>query len=648
MSDYERSFSRNLGIVTPEEQQVLRTATVAIVGLGGIGGNVAVLLARMGVGRFRLADFDRFELANINRQYGANPETVGRPKCEVMAEELRRINPEAQVEVFDEGFTAGTADRLLAGAGLAVDAVDFYAIETHLALHEQTRRHGLPTLMGSPVGFSACLQVFEPDGMSLADYCGITPGMDPLEKQLRYACGLVPELAHIDYYDVSTARSNTDFSAGTGPSMAGACGLAASLVAIEAVLLLLRRRPSRAVPRTLQFDPYTFRCEWTHLPGGMRDYDPAPVIRRIPDRSSLVPQVLDHLYGKRAERRVRVNGADLFWRDEGSGEPVVLVSPLGADSSFWARQHGALAGRRVITYDARGSGGSSPCPQGCSVDQLAEDLVGLLDHLGVSGAHLVGLALGGLVAAEVAARRPDLAASLVLVSAYPVADERIRAVTASWRELSRGGDMEELFEQVLHWIFTPDHVLATRVEMDKLKTFFRLTVQDPESFRQQSLAGVRHDARPALARVRCPALVVHGGSDRLVGREHATELAGLLPEARLVVLEPAAHFLTWEHADDVNVELVAFLDSVAARGAGVSDRTPVRQPAGLDADPGVDRDDRHVQRVGAEPGDDEQRRADRDQGTAGEVGRRPGQLEPESSRGGHRAAAGGAGAVGGG
>lgn len=561
---YDRSFDRNIGIVTRDEQQTLRASTVAVAGLGGIGGNVTVQLARMGVGRFRLADFDRFELANINRQYGASTETVGRPKCAVIAEELRRINPDVQVEVFDEGFTQDTAEPLLAGADLALDAVDFYSIETHLDFHEQTRRHGLYTLMGSPVGFSACLQVFDPNGMSLAEYCGITPGMDPLEKQLRYACGLVPELAHIAYYDVSTAQSNTDFSAGVGPSMAGACGLAASLVAIEAVLLLLGRRPARTVPHTMQLDPYTFRYEWTFLPGGMRDYDPAPVIRRIPDRSSLVPQVLNHLYGKRADRRASVNGAELFWRDEGSGEPVVLISPLGADSSFWARQLPALTDRRVISYDPRGAGVSSPCSDGCSVDLLADDLIGLLDTLGVADAHLVGLALGGLVAAEVAARRPDLARSLVMASAYPKADEHLNEVTAAWREVSRTRDMEDLFEEVLHWLFTAGYVQATRAEMDKLKTFFRLTVQDPESFRQQSLAGVRHDARPALKAVACPTLVLHGGADRLVSREHAEELAALVPDARLVVLESASHFLTWENADEFNAETVAFLGSIPA------------------------------------------------------------------------------------
>jgi pimeloyl-ACP methyl ester carboxylesterase len=384
--------------------------------------------------------------------------------------------------------------------------------------------------------------------------------MEPLEKQLRYACGLVPELAHIDYYDVSTAESNTDFSAGVGPSLACACAMAAALVASEATIILLDRRRTRAIPHTVQFDPYTYRYERTFVPGGMSNYDPAPAIARLADRSSLVPQVLDFLYSKPQAPRVDVNGAKLFYREEGEGDPLVLVGPLGADSSFWARQLDDLTGAfRVVTFDARGSGVSTPCPEGCSIELLADDLIGLLDHAGVSNAHLTGLALGGLVAVEVAARRPDLVRSLVLASSYANADEHLRQVTARWRELARDRGMEELFEACLDSLFSAEYVRGNRAELDKLKTFFHLTIQDPESFCQQSLAGVTYDARPVLGRVQCPTLVLHGGGDRLVHRRHAEELAAAIPDARLVVLDAAPHFLTWESSKLFNQELLTFL-----------------------------------------------------------------------------------------
>src|SRR5262249_20668712 len=128
--NYETAFSRNLGLVTPEEQERLRSSCVAIAGLGGGGGVHLVTLLRMGVGRFRIADHDSFELANMNRQYGATIDTLGRSKIEVMAEVARSIQPDVEIELFPEGITPGNCDAFLQGAQVAVDAIDFFAMET--------------------------------------------------------------------------------------------------------------------------------------------------------------------------------------------------------------------------------------------------------------------------------------------------------------------------------------------------------------------------------------------------------------------------------------------------------------------------------------------------------------------------------------
>src|SRR3954462_14568363 len=82
---YEEAFSRHRGLIGPAEQERLRRSRVAIAGLGGVGGIHLVTLARLGIGGFHIADPDRFELANFNRQYGANVQSLGRGKAEVMA-----------------------------------------------------------------------------------------------------------------------------------------------------------------------------------------------------------------------------------------------------------------------------------------------------------------------------------------------------------------------------------------------------------------------------------------------------------------------------------------------------------------------------------------------------------------------------------
>ena len=76
--DYEEAFSRNIGWVTKEEQQTLRSKRVAIGGLGGVGGSHAIVLSRMGIGKFTISDLDEFEVANFNRQYGASMAPVRR------------------------------------------------------------------------------------------------------------------------------------------------------------------------------------------------------------------------------------------------------------------------------------------------------------------------------------------------------------------------------------------------------------------------------------------------------------------------------------------------------------------------------------------------------------------------------------------
>src|SRR5438309_9711646 len=101
---YEEAFDRNIGWLTEWEQQALRGKRVAIAGMGGVGGVHLLTLARLGIGAFNLADFDKFDLANFNRQAGAFMDTVGRPKLDVMAEMALGIDPELRIERFPNGI----------------------------------------------------------------------------------------------------------------------------------------------------------------------------------------------------------------------------------------------------------------------------------------------------------------------------------------------------------------------------------------------------------------------------------------------------------------------------------------------------------------------------------------------------------------
>ena len=264
--DYHTAFSRNLGLVTPQEQQRLRNSRVAVVGMGGVGGIDLVTLARLGIGRFTIADPDRFEVANTNRQYGATRSTVGRLKAEVMAEILTEINPEIDVRVHNVPIGPENAEDFLADADVLVDGIEAFEIDIRRLLFRLAAEKGIHALGAGPVGFSTAWVIFRPDGMSFDQYFDLHDGMDSRAKFAAYLVGMAPKATHRSYMDLSYV----DFKQRTGPSAALACQLCAGVVGAEVLKILLERGSVRAAPYYHQFDAFLNRYVCRRLHGGNR------------------------------------------------------------------------------------------------------------------------------------------------------------------------------------------------------------------------------------------------------------------------------------------------------------------------------------------------------------------------------------------
>jgi len=247
--DYSEAFGRQIGVLKEEEQHRLRAATVALAGLGGAGGAQFVALLRLGVGRFHLADPDRFELANFSRQLGALIDTVGRNKAEAMAEMGARVNPEVGMRVFPEGVNATNLLDFLDGVDLVIDAIDFFAVAVRRLLMAECRRRGLTVVLASPVGFGASVVVFPPAGDSFEEHFGLRDGMTRFEQLLAFALGVGYGLSE----EVDLTR--VDLSRATGPAVGTACLLAAAMSATEAVKLIARQGPAPTGPYGVHFDP---------------------------------------------------------------------------------------------------------------------------------------------------------------------------------------------------------------------------------------------------------------------------------------------------------------------------------------------------------------------------------------------------------
>ena len=252
---YETAFSSNLGLLSPEEQSRLRQATVALAGMGGVGGAHLLTLTRLGVGRFTIADGDVFELSNLNRQTGATLATLGRPKVEVMAEMARAINPELAIRTFPHGIDDGNIRDFLSGADIVVDGIDFFEMATRRLLFRQARAQGLSVVTCGPLGFGVASLAFGPNGMSFDEFMALDEGMDETEQLLRFAVGLAPAGLHLPYLD----RTRISVTKRRGPSSAIAIDLCAAVAATEVLCFLLKRRALPYAPRYAHFDPYRQR-----------------------------------------------------------------------------------------------------------------------------------------------------------------------------------------------------------------------------------------------------------------------------------------------------------------------------------------------------------------------------------------------------
>jgi len=262
--DYNEAFSRNLGWFTGVEQQKLRNSTVAIAGLGGVGGIHLLTLARLGVGRFHIADFDTFDVANFNRQVGATMSTLGQRKLDVLAAQARDINPEVKLTLFPQGVSAESPDDFLRGADIYIDGLDFFAFSARRATFAACHRLRIPAVTAAPLGMGSALLVFLPDRMSFEEYFRLE-GCDETEQALRFLVGLAPAGLHRPYL---VEPSRIDLAARRGPSTMIACNLCAGFAAAEGIKLLLGRGEVRAAPWGLQYDAFRNKLVRTWRPGG--------------------------------------------------------------------------------------------------------------------------------------------------------------------------------------------------------------------------------------------------------------------------------------------------------------------------------------------------------------------------------------------
>jgi 3-oxoadipate enol-lactonase len=235
--------------------------------------------------------------------------------------------------------------------------------------------------------------------------------------------------------------------------------------------------------------------------------------------------------------------------------PVLLLSnSLGADLGMWDPQVPALTEHfRVVRYDTRGHG-RSPAPDGDStIDDLADDVVALLDRLGVTEAHVVGVSIGGMTALRLAARDPQRVATLAVLcsSAHPGNEQAWQDRASTVRSQGTGA----IADAVISRWFTPEFAAANPDVIARLRATF--AAHPDEGYASCCAVLVGMDLRSDLGRITAPTLVVSGAEDLALPPEHQQVIADGIAGAQLLTVSPGAHLANIEQAERVTDALIA-------------------------------------------------------------------------------------------
>ena len=253
---YWKIFSRNIGLFTEEEQDKLRRSSIAIAGMGGIGGLLAERLIRLGVGELKIIDPEDFEPTNLNRQLYSSMANIGQNKAEVVYSHMKDINPQARIHYSKTGIkTEDDAKLLVSDCDLVIDEMSGGLLRESILLQRAAREKGIYYIFTSALGFGALVAIFDPEGLTLEEYNHVPPDADlnnvELKVTLDRLCPIMPSYAR----DIPNNIQQGILS-GQGPlpvTSIGA-GLASLITANEAMNIILKKREIVTAPQYTYID----------------------------------------------------------------------------------------------------------------------------------------------------------------------------------------------------------------------------------------------------------------------------------------------------------------------------------------------------------------------------------------------------------
>lgn len=261
----------------------------------------------------------------------------------------------------------------------------------------------------------------------------------------------------------------------------------------------------------------------------------------------------------------KINDINMYYEAHGEGEPLILISGNGAESSQWKDMIPTFTEKyKVITPDNRGAGRSDKPDMEYSIEMMADDIIDLMDVLEIKEAHILGASMGGMIAQNIAFLYPDRVKSLILV--VTTMKDSLRANYAcchAIKQVEDGSDPEALAKYSLAWSF-PEEMFERpeAVEMFKEGMLSLLNSQNLGGFKRQNDALSKFDSSHWISEITAPTLVVAGEEDIIWPQKYSgSQLAKAISGSEFVSLY-GAHMAYLVSAEAFQKHVIDFLELV--------------------------------------------------------------------------------------
>lgn len=258
-----------------------------------------------------------------------------------------------------------------------------------------------------------------------------------------------------------------------------------------------------------------------------------------------------------------IGGAELYTESYGSGEPLLLIAGLGGRGEFWRNQISVLAQHyRVVIHDHRGVGNSSPAPVVSSSKEMAEDVLRLMDAMGIGSAHVIGHSTGGAIGQHLALAHPERVQSLILSASWAGPTPLFVDTFRVRRDILINCGVRQ-YMMVGSLLASPAWTIADSYSgMDDYLEQRIAAFPGLETELARLNAVMTHDLRYQLAELNLPTGVISAKDDSLTPPSLSEELAELIADATLVQLPEGGHFCPITVTQTYNDNLLRLLNKI--------------------------------------------------------------------------------------